>query len=249
MLLSVLQNISENMELLLRNDQNISENIELLSRTVHHLVEGVVSRRRDAFYLEVSDNSSNTSTGERFKDTLIDRYKNIAPDRVSLICMVSHATVSKSLCRAGHILPKKSAGMLSSFGLTVHDIHNARNGILWAKGIEDVFNPAGQVCFLYDFVHNDLKFKVLNPDLLDKNVGGTNLKFGDINGHILSVPTTPDGQKLFPFLRLIWQHSEAAIWRALETQTISDEEFGKLEEYLETTRELMQDIIEHKKTS
>jgi hypothetical protein len=213
-----------------------------------------LTERRDAFYLEVSDNSSNTTTGQTFKSALIDRYQNIATKHddgevKELFCMVSHEAVAKRDCRAGHILPRKSVIKLIQFGMCAFDIHDPRNGILWAKGIEAVFNPAEKVCFIYDFLRNDLRFKVLDSGLLEEIVEGTSKKFKDIDGNILCVPTGADGEKKLPFLRLIWQHAEAAITRACKLGKCSDEEMENYSVYLENSRQWMNDVNSNNETS
>jgi hypothetical protein len=232
------------LETMLAAQEDIRKTMLAVQALTSDIVQERNNRRNNAFWAEVSENSSNNSKGETFRQQLVKYYGNgteVSPGNFhSVRCMVSHETFQgRKDWRAGHILPRKCGIWIADFGIAADDINSPRNGIIWATGIEKEFNPAEKVCFLYDLLHHTLKFKVLDKKLLNKNVEGIKKSFGEINGNSLLIP---GGGEAFPFLRLIWQHSVAAISKSFERGNISEEERPLFESYLKDSKTWLADI-------
>lgn len=188
---------------------------ELMSRISHQVLNYQTNLQATLFFKEVSTNRSDDSQ-IFFKRTLVDRYQNGMKKKMNtnkkgevmwetLRCMVTGVELCYSNCIAGHIVPHCASHGLLAFGVYPDQIDNEDNGLLWAQGIEDVFHPPGQVCILYNFIHQRLHFMVLDPNLLKETVTGTNLRFCDIHDKVI------EANNKFPRLRYLWVHAITGI--------------------------------------
>lgn len=180
-------------------------------------------RQEAAFFAGGGTHRSNDSQ-QAFKRQLVERYQNGVKGKmregrqhwVTLRCIVTGSVVKYEDCIAGHLLPHSAMQSMAEFGLDPTDINDVRNGLLWAKGIEQVFHPPGRVCILHDFLHNQLRFFVLDPQLLEQRVDGTDRTFRDVDGAVLRV--TP---AQWPYLRFLWKHAVASVKAATKSNFVN----------------------------
>jgi len=154
------------------------------------------------------------------------------PEQATYIqCAVTGWKLKRNKCIAGHVLPHASAHLAHAFGLSPEGINDVRNGLLCCEHVEELMHPPLRICFLYDILHDNWKFTVLDGQLLVTKIRETNKTFGQCNGKTLKLP---DGKS--PWKRLLWIHAEQAITAALSAELLSDkkweEERGRIQSLL-----------------
>ena len=136
-------------------------------------------------------------------------------------CMVSGVKLSGEKGVSGaHIWPANSHGRgLSKFGLSTASVHDARNGLLLLKVIEEAFD----MCRVAIEVTADdaFVFRVMDPALESSTVHGLTT-FGQLNGRALAFP----GQQR-PFRRLLMWHLSFAVDKALQSGWRSEAELER----------------------
>jgi hypothetical protein len=182
-----------------------------------------------AFMDDASVKSADSQDG--FKEKLIARYGNTLQTgtkgtAIFLKCMVTGCALSRRDCRAGHLLAKQRLEMshLFKFG----DIFDVKNGMLWAEKIEAAYGKK-QVCLIYDFIHNNLHFKVLDPAIMEETIV-ENVTFKQVNGKLIVIPS-----ESLPFKRLIWAHSSEAMRHAVDMDWVNKDDV----EMYETTLKII----------
>jgi len=176
----------------------------------------------DLGFLEAAfmDDSSVYSTESQslFKESLIARYSNDLQKDESgraeiLTCMVTGCALPRHQCIAGHLLAKKRIEM--GYKFKFDDIFDVKNGILWAPKIEAAYGMK-KVCLIYNFIHNQLHFKVLDPSIMGTIIYN-GVTFKDVNGKRLDIASQD-----LPYKRLIWGQSSVAIKHAFEKKWINE---------------------------
>ena len=136
-------------------------------------------------------------------------------------CMVSGVTLSGEKGVSGaHIWPAISHGRgLSKFGLSTASVHDARNGLLLLKVIEEAFDMCRVAIEVT--VDDAFVFRVMDPALESSTVYGLTT-FGQLNGRALAFP----GQQR-PFRRLLMWHLSFAVDKALQSGWRSEAELER----------------------
>jgi hypothetical protein len=172
--------------------------------------------RQDAAFFSGQSTHRSGESQAQFKSQLVARYNNGMKRQKgsssrweTLRCLITGVELKYADCIAGHLVPHSSPQSLPEFGLRASDINSARNGMLWAQGIEDEFHPPGKVCIIHNFLVNKLVFFVLDPQLLQTTISGTKKKFREVHEKEIRVT-----QEQFPYLRFLWRHAVASVTEA-----------------------------------
>jgi hypothetical protein len=144
--------------------------------------------------------------------------------------MVSGQEFEYDKLHPAHLVKHSCPQLMELYGLRSGEIDNPRNGLLLLDSIEKAFDRM-DVCFLYDPIKQILVFKVLNPQLRDKDLlpprnrsnrhcstveGRT---FQEVDGHQLILPFDK-----YPYRRILSVHAKFAYARALENEWIKNDE-------------------------
>jgi hypothetical protein len=127
-----------------------------------------------------------------FKRRLVKYYncKNWWPFGTKLRCMVTNEWLSPDVVIASHIWKSSTRGKgLLTFGLTINDLTDPRNGLLVLKDIQNAFDMK-QLCFLYQPFGTvpTFRVKVLDVSIKDRPIKGSSKIFADIDGAVLQTP-------------------------------------------------------------
>lgn len=140
--------------------------------------------------------------------------------RGKLRCMVTNQWLPADLVIASHIWPHAQHGDgLHKFNLTRSDSLSVRNGLLMVKSVEKSFD-CKHLCIIYDSLDKSFRVKVLNPDLMNAVIEGTEppRTFGEIDNGVLH--HSPGN---IPFRRLLSWHARCSFRFAREKAWISEE--------------------------
>lgn len=139
-------------------------------------------------------------------------------DEKKVRCMLVNDYFSSAEVRGSHIWKRATHGKgLAMFGLAERDVHSERNGLLLCVAIEQAFDTK-RLCFLYDPLARRTVLRVLDPDLLDKQVYPSSQRFRDIDGRALVFnrsSSTVTNPPRCPFRRLLHWHAKLSVDHAL----------------------------------
>ena len=118
-----------------------------------------------------------------------------------------------------HIWPRSGTASLPLFDLETSDIHNPRNVLRLHQCIERAFDRRELVFVARSMNDQQLVVKVLSGDLKSNFLKGTRKQFADIDDQPLQIRNAG----VFPFRRLLAQHSVLAHRYARTKRWISDD--------------------------
>jgi hypothetical protein len=157
---------------------------------------------------------------KRFRKNVIAFYERQEQKGGPVKCQVLNVPLAPGEVIAAHIFKAATRGMgLDKIGLKPRDVRNPRNGLVLAKKIEEAFDQQ-KVCFLWDFIHQQLVFTVVDRRLLDKEVlpqrttdepdGSQSVTpattFRDIDGRPLQCP-----HGVWPYRRILALHARRCV--------------------------------------
>ena len=150
-----------------------------------------------------------------FKRAVITFYhRSVNVDETTGMIQTANCMVANTehpycdLCPA-HLVKQSQPALMATYGLSITDINNPRNGILMLKMIEEEFDRKN-VCFVRNPLTTLIHFKVLDPVIRVKRILPRHLTdmrtFDDLDNHILQLP---DG--VFPYRRILYMQFKILI--------------------------------------
>lgn len=172
-------------------------------------------------------NSRTIIESEEFKDAVLEMYHcNQTP--CNAMCVVLGQLFPRNEVRAAHIVKRETQGdTMHFYGLEKSKIDDPRNGIPMLEPIELAFDRK-QLCILHNPANQELRMKVLNPELLLKPLksqqgkvykkqNGTLYTFADVDEKVLQLP-----HGVYPYRRCLSMHAKFSYSKALQWGWIKD---------------------------
>jgi len=185
--------------------QAVLESQQRLEKRLLSVTKDIIKQKRARLDVWTPSKRSLTESIS-FKNALLEYYERREPPS-NINCMVLGKPYAHDKVKASHIWKHATHGKdMDCFGLSADDLSNPRNGLLLAEPLELAFDSK-QACFYFDPFSTQLKFVVLDPQLLankkpiEPNGYGL-LTWGDVDGKPLLYPKGKE-----PFKRLLSWHA------------------------------------------
>ena len=101
-----------------------------------------------------------------------------------------------------HIWPRSATDQLVTFELEKSDVHNPRNVLRLHQCLERAFDKR-EITFVQGEQPNEFKLKLLNENLRDTKLKGTDITFGSLEGSPLQIEKAGS----LPYRRLLGHHA------------------------------------------
>jgi len=159
-------------------------------------------------WMGIEESQRTKETSQSLREAVFDYYHI-----QSTFCMVCRQVSHRATVVSAHIWPAHTHGKgLEHVGLRRADVNNARNMLRLCKPIEEAFDRK-EVMIVAE--GDEFLLVVLNPDLMDKPIEGTDYTFRQCHRYPLQFCSRRYRGQIYPYRRLLAVHAHRAICKAV----------------------------------